>query len=126
MKRVFDVEYRKQSAGGRSSWKRCKAATTLSVAADTGRRLRYEVCSSGKTHEAGWLHESRSRIELGHAGLKAELQRTTLCITAAGDDGEPSSFCGAPTHPRSPPAECARSRARCARRLNALGGCRCG
>ena len=86
--REFGVEYRRQS-GGRSGWKRCKSTATLTLgdAAPTsgGRQLRYVVTDAqGKTHEDGCLHEQRSRVELGNAGLKAELQATTLCISQPG------------------------------------------
>ena len=93
---IFPVEYRKPSPSGSSPWKRCKAPCRLTVTVETGRRLRYEISSNGKTYEQGWLNGSL--IDMKTAGLNAVLQRTTMRVVTSPTDGSSSSsFCGART-----------------------------
>ena len=93
---TFPVEYRKPSPNGNSPWKRCKAPCRLTITVESGRRLRYEVCSNDKTYEQGWLNDSL--VDMKTAGLNAELQRTTIRVVTAPTDGaRSSSFCGVRT-----------------------------
>ena len=95
-KHTFPVEYRKPSSG-KSPWKKCKAPCRLTVFEDK-EGLRYEIASKELTYEKGWLNECK--LDLGNAGLKSELQRTTLRLNNSPKDGsETRSFCGA--HPRA-------------------------